>query len=1113
MMQRLIPIGSTVLGTLMAVNPAQSQIIPDRTTNTTVVNNCQASCDLTGGIVAEDNLFHSFQEFNVAPEASVYFDDPGVANIFSRVTGSNPSEIFGTLGVKGGANLFLLNPNGIVFGEGASLDLNGSFFATTADTIQFGERDFSAIPDAENLSLLTVNPSALLFNQIRNGAIVLDNADLTVPQQQNIALLGQGIELKNSNISVTEGNISLAAVDDDAEISLSNDFQLEFPANVLLGDVSIIDGSQINSFNLNSSGDRQIKIDSNNLKIIGNSTISTTTIGANNGADIKINANSSVKIIGTEAGDFQQFIASSLNAPGDAVLKNGLRTNTLGTGSTGNIQITTPELFIDRGAGIVSATNSQGDSGNIDLNVADNLMLRSSGLLTGSSISSSGNVGEVKINTQQLLIEKNAVISSSTLGSGNAGSVDIAASDTVKIKDTMADAIVPTGIFTNTIFETGSGGNLKINTPRLILQNGGQLSASSGGVFITPDGFSFIPFGGEGGNIDLKIDKLLKIEGTSVNGEFASSILSDTRSSSPAGNITIETSKLINNDGLISTSSLGSGAGGNIAIDASSINIEGAGSENIRNLFQEAFRNGRLEPENARGGIAAFTTNDSEAGSITIGTNSLNLDLGAVISTATFGNGDAGNLTVRASEEINVRGSAIISPTFDAGDGGYIDLETKNLSVIKGGAIASITTGTGRAGDMRILATEAISIFEIVPDLLFSGTISTGSYGGTGKSGNLTIDTQRLSIGSGANIETTSVFAQFNRADAISSSIDSRAVEAGTQGQLTINATESIEISGEATEVSDFNPFSNSHIYSITNTSNPASNVEINTGKLSISDGGEISVRSSGRGAAGTLVINADSIALRNEGKINGTTVFGQGGNIDLQIAGILEIDDRSVINTDALIEGNGNGNGGNINIAADFVVARSASSISAGALQEGTGGNIIITANDVFLTDDSSITADSAMGIDGTVEVRTLFNTERDNLSRLPQQVIQADNQVVRSCSTSDRQGVFSYIGRGGLPFNPLTDFQTDEPIIADLDIPTPIELKRQIQPEVDSKLDLLPAKTVEADGWQVNDNGKIELIANNNSTFGFAVSHCPTSNRRSQLKIGLSGNYRSNS
>lgn len=130
-----------------------AQVIPDNTLPTAtvvppnVVVNGIPSDQIDGGAIRGSNLFHSFQEFNIGAGQGVYFTNPtGITNILSRVTGSNPSNILGTLGVRGGnANLFLMNPNGIIFGPSSSLDVGGSFAATTANAIGFGEQGlFSA---------------------------------------------------------------------------------------------------------------------------------------------------------------------------------------------------------------------------------------------------------------------------------------------------------------------------------------------------------------------------------------------------------------------------------------------------------------------------------------------------------------------------------------------------------------------------------------------------------------------------------------------------------------------------------------------------------------------------------------------------------------------------------------------------------------------------------------------------------------------------------------------------------------------------------------------------------------------------------------------------------
>ncbi|MEL6930670.1 MAG: hypothetical protein AAFO95_18845, partial [Cyanobacteria bacterium J06600_6] len=942
--------------------------------------------------------------------------------------------------------------------------------------------------------------SALLFTQLnQTGTITLENSQLELTKGQNIALFGRGsnspgVELKNSTINVIDGNIRLGAVNGKAKIILQADWQPEFPSTITLGDIHLTAGAKVSANSQNNAGNTAIWIDTNNLKIAESAKISTLTTDTEKGANITINARESVTITGEDSNAFQAFVFENLVSGGNANLSNGLETTTLGMGNAGNIEITTPKLIIDNGAGIVSATRNQGKSGSINLNIFESMRLKGSGLLTGSGAFTSGNVGEINIDTQELIVEQNSAISSSTLGAGNAGNLSIHASKVIEIKDTFDNAIVPNGIFTNTIFQDGDGGNLQINTPRLIVLNGGQLSASSGAIFINNDGgLDFIRSGGKGGDIDLKVDQSLEIVGVSTDGKFPSSILSETRTSNPAGNVKIQTGDVnINSEGLISASSLGNGVGGNIEIDANnSVNIDGAGVDSLQSLIVNGLQ-GQLNRADVKGGIAAFSIDDGEAGSVTINTNSLNLDVGAVVSTATYGDYDAGHLTINASEEINVRSSAIITPTFGAGDGGDINLSTKNLNITNGGGVVSASSNSGQAGNVNILATESISILDVIPRLPFSGSISSGNYRGEGLSGNLTINTQRLSIKNGAYIETNNVFF-----DVVQTGILFNSRELGTSpdripGKLLINATESIEISGSVAEATSFNLFPNSHIHSITNTFNPASNVEINTGKLLVNNGGEISVSSFGFGAAGTLAINADSVTLKDRGHLNGTTVSGQGGNIDLQVASLLKIDDHSEIDTNA-----SQGNGGNINITADFVIASSGSSIAANALLDGNGGNINIMAKDIFLTADSSVTANSALGLDGTVRMETLLDIQRNNLTRLPQQVIQADNRITKSCSNGDRQGIFSYIGRGGMPVNPLTNFQTAQTLIADLDIPAPVEMSNKIQLKANSQLELLEPQAVEAERWQINAQGKVELTAaSNNSTTPHFNSHCPLIN-----------------
>nr|RNJ66160.1 MAG: filamentous hemagglutinin N-terminal domain-containing protein [Leptolyngbya sp. IPPAS B-1204] len=153
-MQRVVWAGLTSLAVSVLGMEAEAQVVPD---NTLGAERSRVRADrirgrdgierdsdvIEGGAQRGSNLFHSFQQFDVPEGRGAYFGNPvDVQNIFSRVIGSDRSEILGRLGVLGNANLFFMNPNGILFGPNASLDVGGSFAATTANAIQFSEQGF-----------------------------------------------------------------------------------------------------------------------------------------------------------------------------------------------------------------------------------------------------------------------------------------------------------------------------------------------------------------------------------------------------------------------------------------------------------------------------------------------------------------------------------------------------------------------------------------------------------------------------------------------------------------------------------------------------------------------------------------------------------------------------------------------------------------------------------------------------------------------------------------------------------------------------------------------------------------------------------------------------------
>ncbi|MEH1844402.1 MAG: filamentous hemagglutinin N-terminal domain-containing protein [Nostoc sp.] len=179
-----------------------AQIVPDKTLGaegSVVTPNVSIrgipSDRIDGGATRGANLFHSFRDFNVGEGRGVYFANPtGIENILTRVTGNNASNILGRLGVLGGANLFLLNPNGIVFGPNASLDIQGSFVATTADRLQLGDSGYFSAVESQTSSLLSVSPGALFFSQVAN---------------QPTAIINQGNLSTGKHLTLSAGNLDL----------------------------------------------------------------------------------------------------------------------------------------------------------------------------------------------------------------------------------------------------------------------------------------------------------------------------------------------------------------------------------------------------------------------------------------------------------------------------------------------------------------------------------------------------------------------------------------------------------------------------------------------------------------------------------------------------------------------------------------------------------------------------------------------------------------------------------------------------------------------------------------------------------------------------------------
>ena len=565
--------------------PAVAQVTSDNTTNTTV-NTKSNNFNILNGIQKGNNLFHSFKEFSIPTGASATFkNSTDIVNIINRVTGGNISNIDGLIKSQGNANLFLINPAGIVFGENASLDIGGSFLGTTAESILFEDGlEFSAV-NAQTEPLLTVSvPLGLQFNQNPGDITVNNNGHnlntsspmeriippgLEVKSGNTVALIGANILSEGGFIGANGGNVELGAVGSNDLGSIvklnpsSNGWRFNYEEDSNLGEIQLKQKSFIDS-----SGDDSgsINLVAQNISIEDGSTvlIQTQNSSGNNldGNSISIKASEIFTIDGTtEDGNFATNITSE----------------TLGSGSGANILIEAKNLFVTRGTQIETKSYGTGNAAKIIINAIESVNLGGNSPVinnpTGINSLGFGSVdaGEIKLFTKKLNITDGATINSVSIsGDGNGGEVFIDATESIQVIGTDTNTNSPSTLGSNTIGQ-GNGGNLTVNTRQLFVQGGARIDAST---------FSY----GDAGNVVVNASEYIGVNGKDENSINTSSIIASAnvldeniraifglpdQPSGDSGSVTINTPELrVFNEGSVTVKNEGIGKGGTLNINS-----------------------------------------------------------------------------------------------------------------------------------------------------------------------------------------------------------------------------------------------------------------------------------------------------------------------------------------------------------------------------------------------------------------------------------------------------------------------------------------------------------------------------------------------------------------
>ena len=1017
-----------------------AQIIPDGTLGvqgslvTPDVNINGGLADrIDGGATRGANLFHSFEQFNIGDGQRVYFANPAaIENIFSRVTGTDPSDILGTLGVNGGANLFLLNPNGIIFGENATLDVRGSFVATTANGIEFGNQGFFSASEPEVSPLLTVNPSALFFNQINAGRIEnrsiapagLDPIGfplfgLRVPDGRSLLLVGGDITIDRGRVNALGGRVELAGVSGSGTVGLNidgNNLSLSVPETLARADVSLKNNAVL--YVLADNGG-SIAINAQNIDILGNSSV-------------RAGIRPGLGILGNQAGDI------TLNGKGAITVEGSYILNFVGSeaiGNGGDITIIANSLSLTNFSLVSNDSFGRGNAGKALIQVAEAALLTQSSTIYNRVFGGIGNGGGITfIAGSASFLEGAELVANNTNAEGNVGNITVQVRDQISFDGLDGEGFA-SGIF-NVVRPGGRGnaGNIILTAGSLSLTNGGRLQSNTRGQ-------------GDAGNIIIDVRDHILLDG----------IDSSLKNRTPSGVYTT-----VGTDGV--------GEGGDIFVTAGSLSATNgaqltattfeqgdAGNITIHVRDRASFDGISIDEDNSSGVFSAVAPGSvGQGGDILVTAESLFLSNGALLSAVTLGNGNAGKVTVATDEVVSLDGlgsdgtrsgisTAVLVPEA-MGNANDIDIKTGLLSVTNGAQLSASTVGEGKAGNIRVMANSL--------QVINGGQLRTITQGeGDARNINLLVQ-DRITL-AGTN---SGLFANTTE------------ISSGNGGSIFIDNPRTVLIQDEAQIAVDSQGLGT------------GGNIEIFADSLTLDNQASLSAETASNTGGNITLSLEDLLLMRRESRISTTAgiaqASGDGGNITIDAGVIAAVpDDNNDITANAF-----SGRGGRVTLTTqglyNFVI-RSREQIQA-----------LLGTDDLSEFDTSQLQTNDITAISQTSPTLSRIPTlnlqgidPTGGLIELPD-LVDVTRLVEQNLCAASVGSEFTITGRGGLPTPP------HEPLIAeatweDWRIDSESESNEAIPSSPVSRdsqrtTEKRPKAIVEAQGWYRDAQGNVILTAN---------------------------------
>ena len=1052
----IIPLSGVVLALSLALPLSGARISYAQTVTTSITSSglntkvpttppANGVYDITGGTRVGTNLYHGLGVLDLARGDVANFLNKGsfnvngiqladglaTNNILARITGGQPSQIFGTLRTTdfGNANLFLLNPKGIVFGPTASLDIGatsvlggprgtGSFYASTADYLRLSDGVSNGYFYAEPIhtDVLTAAPVvAFGFLPLQpgttRGTISVQGSNLSVADGQTIGLVGGNIEIQSgvvggttqsAQLSAPNGQIQLASAASPGEFLLT---RMQPAPNINLDSFTSFSSVQLATGSLiDVTGTGKVSIRGGAFTLeVKEAVLSTEAIPSPPGGatqdSISLSRGSAImtNTAREEAGADVQIVGRSVTLDGASITSV-----TTGDGPGGAITLTAEDsISLTGGAQIVSRTEGNGLGGNITVEATSE-----TGFVTISGYDLDGTLTGVFTPFSFNPLTGDPVVVSGiyslTSGTNPGGNISIAA-PTVSLQDGAVVASVTSG--------NARGGNVTINSNMLAITGGATLISSTGQDYIAPD-FLVTSGTGHGGDISVTATDSVTVSGSSLDFVRSSQITSETYN--PAVN-----------------QALDEGHGGSITVTAPIIMLADAGT--IRSVTQGNGTGGSIDiSASDHLSVSGFSQDLGESSSI------LSLASGAPT-------GNGGPITISGSSVTSVTvedGGRIATDHSPGGNGGDVTLTVHDLTVRNGGSITSSGNGTGSSGHIQITATGSLTVSGnfIDPNNPGAPAWSAVKNATTGASLNGGIDIRAgrlimkngpqnapnqdvaqiesateapaggtiiiradefISMSSGANILNRRGSFDLGSISMIAPtiSLDKSAIRGQTNidrnsGTITVNATggnltlsndshiltSTLQSSGNAGPIVALASSSIQLSGGSTMESSSVSPATGNGGAVTLTAGNQVSLSgtgtalqstTAGRGNGGSITVNGgQSVMLSDNASISASSSgaaanAGKAGSIMINAAGNFESSGGKVSTTATQAQG------GDINITAgqDIRLSNNAS-VSASSTGTGNAGNISAIAGDDFIMQNSSITTQATQASGGNIKI-----------------------------------------------------------------------------------------------------------------------------------------------